>query len=103
MGQFEDGLGVFTKRSFKKGEVVIQWKLKTVSQDEFAKLPPYERDNFCHRRGGSIYLYPDPERHVNRSSNPNVIPDFDLEANIALRDIKAGEEISIPLSFIEDF
>ena len=37
-------------------------------------------------------LHPDPERHVNRSENPNVYPDFVRNANVALRDIEIGEE-----------
>lgn len=103
IGQFEDGLGAFTKRDFKKGEAVIQWNLSVLSEEEFAALNRYERENFCHRRNGICYHYPDPERHVNRSKNPNVIPDFEKKANIALRDIKKGEELSIPESIEEDF
>lgn len=103
IGQFEDGLGVFANRKFKKDETVIQWNLKILSEHEFNALSDYERDNFCHRRGGIIFFYPDPERHVNRSKHPNVVPDFEKQANIALRDIEVGEELSIPLSFEEDF
>lgn len=103
IGQFQDGLGVFANQAFKKGEVVLQWNLKILSEEEYKNLPKYEQENFCHRRQGLIYLYPDPERHVNRSINPNVYPDFEKEANIALRDIKAGEELSIPEAVVEDF
>jgi hypothetical protein len=49
------------------------------------------------------WLYPDPERHVNRSKNPNVLPNFEKQANIALRDIRKGEELSIADNTIEDF
>ena len=42
-------------------------------------------------------------RHVNRSSHPNVSPDFEKKANIALRDIAKGEEIFIAQEAIEDF
>jgi hypothetical protein len=61
-------------------------------------------DDFA-RNGVSkeVYYYPDPERHVNRSKNPNVAPDFEREANIALCDIKKGEELSILDSTKEDF
>lgn len=103
IGQFEDGLGVFTKRDFKQGEVVIKWHLQMLSQEEFDQLSEYERNNFCHKRGGVIHYYPIPERYVNRSDNPNVYPDFEKEANIALRDIKCGEELSIPAAAVEDF
>lgn len=82
---------------------MIQWHLKELTQEEFERLPKYEKDNFCHKRHGTIYLYPDPERHVNRSNDPNVFPDFKRDANIALRDIEKGEEISISSACQEDF
>lgn len=103
IGQFADGLGVFATKDFKKGSVVVQWHLTVLSQDDYDKLSAYERENFCDKRNGKIYFYPDPERHVNRSKNPNVYPDFEKEANIALRDIKKGEELSIESETIEDF
>lgn len=103
IGQFKDGLGVFANRNFKKGERVIKWNLKILTQEEYRKLPEYEKNNFCHKRSGITYCYPDPERHVNRSKNPNVVPDFEQEANLALRDIKKGEELSISDSTEEDF
>lgn len=101
--QFDDRVGAFANRDFKKGEVVIKWDLKALSADEYEKLPQYEKDNFCHHRNGICWLYPDPERHVNRFNHPNVVPDFDKQANIALRDIKKGEELSIADNTIEDF
>lgn len=82
---------------------MIKWNLKALSKDEYDKLPQYEKDNFCHQRNGIQWLYPDPERHVNRFNHPNVAPDFEKQANIALRDIKKGEELSIADNTIEDF
>lgn len=95
IGQFDDRIGAFANRDFKKGEVIIQWNLKALSEHEYEKLPQYEKVNFCHHRNGIRWLYPDPERHVNRFSHPNVVPDFEKQANIALRDIMKGEELSI--------
>jgi hypothetical protein len=103
IGQFEDGLGAFAKRDFKKGETVIQWKLVALSEEEFNQLTQYEKENFCHRRNGVQWFYPDPERHVNRFTHPNVAPDFEKQANIALRDINEGEELSIADTSVEDF
>ncbi len=103
IGQFKDGLGAFANRDFKKGDVVIKWKLKALTEEEYWKLPKYERENFTHKRNGVIHLYPDPERHVNRSRNPNVAPDFENGANVALRVIRKGEELSIPDTSSEDF
>lgn len=101
--QFPDGLGVFVKKDFKKGDIVIRWHLKIISKEEYEKLPKEERQEFTHKRDNQIIFYPDPERHVNRSENPNVYPDFEKEADIALRDIKRGEELSIPKEVKEDF
>lgn len=103
IGQFTDGFGVFANRDFNKGEVVIKWHLKKMSLQEYNALSEYEKNNFCHVRQDVIYLYPDPERHVNRSRAPNVISDMENQANIALRDIKEGEELSISDSTIEDY
>lgn len=103
IGQFKDGLGAFAKKNFMKGEVVIKWNLSILSNEEYKKLPKYEQENFCHKRKHVMFYYPDPERHVNRSKNPNVIPDFEKEANIALRDIQRGEELSISDAIEEDF
>ncbi len=103
IGEFDDGLGVFANREFKKGEVVIKWNLKILTKDEYEELPEHDQENFCHTRSGITYYYPDPERHVNRSEDPNVFPDFEKEANIALHDIKQGEELSILDSTKEDF
>lgn len=103
IGQFADGMGAFANKNFKKGEVVIRWNLQVLTQKEYDDLTEYEQTNFCHKRNGIIYLYPEPARHVNRSTNPNVIPDFQKEADIALRDIKKGEELTIDISINEDF
>lgn len=103
INQFEDGLGVFANRDFKRGDIVIKWNLRRLTKEEYQNLSQYERENFCHTRNGVILLYPDPERHVNRSNDPNVIPDFEKEANIAIRDIHKGEELSIPEMTVEDF
>jgi hypothetical protein len=103
IGQFADGFGVFANRDFSKGEVVIQWNLKKLSLQEYNALSEYEKNNFCHIRQDVIYVYSDPERHVNRSRTPNVISDIENQADIALRDIKKGEELSISDSTIEDY
>ncbi|MCI5052797.1 MAG: hypothetical protein MRY21_06665 [Simkaniaceae bacterium] len=103
IGQFADRLGVFSRKSFKKGDVAIKWNLIELSREQLQSLSKYERENFCHTRNGVTLLYSDPERHVNRSKNPNVIPDFERKANIAIRDISPGEELAIPIDTVEDF
>lgn len=102
IGQFSDGLGVFALRDFKKGEVVVEYNLRKLTQDEFKQLSKSEK-HFTHKRDGIIYYYPDPERHVNRYKDPNVYPDFERNGDVALRDIKKGEELSIQSDIKEDF
>lgn len=102
IGQFNDNLGVYALRDFKKGELVIQYNLQELTEEEFEALPREEK-HFIHRRDGQIYYYPDPERHVNRYEKPNVEPNYERNGNVALRDIKAGEELSIEKDFAEDF
>ena len=101
--KFPDALGVFTKRDFKKGEIVIKWNVTTLTQEEYEKISEYERNYFTHIQNDKILYYPDPERHVNRFENPNVYPDFKKKADVALRDITKGEELSIPKDVQEDF
>ncbi len=43
IGQFSDGKGVFANRNFKKGEVVIQYHLKPLTQEEWLALSENER------------------------------------------------------------
>lgn len=101
IGQFDDGLGVFANRDFKKGEVVVKYNLKILTRDQFRKLPKSEK-NHIHIRGGVIYLYPLPARYVNHSSAPNTIQNFEEGCDIAVRDIKKNEEITCD-STKEDF
>ena len=93
--QFDDRLGVFASRDYKKGESVIIWNLRILTLEEYERLPEGEREQFTHKRDGTIYLYPEPERHVNRSKNPNVASDFRSNSDVALRNIRKGEELTI--------
>lgn len=85
--------GIFASRNFKKGEVVIQYILKPLTEREFENLSEMEK-SFAHKHRGVIYLYSSPERYVNHSSNPNTRQDLVNKRDIASRDIKKGEEIT---------
>jgi len=87
------GKGVYADRDFKKGDVVIQYNLVPLTEVEYAALPHGER-MFTHIQGGTIYLYSDPERYVNHSTDPNTYQDHTLHADIALCDIVRGEMIT---------
>ena len=87
------GKGIYANRDFKKGEVVINYSLRPLTEDEFRKLPKNER-MFVHQHHNIFYLYSEPERYVNHSDNPNTYQDLEKGCDIALRDISAGEEIT---------
>ncbi len=88
-----EGKGVYAGRAFKKGEVVIQYNLKPLSDTEFENLPKSERD-FVHTHWNQHYLYSEPERYVNHSANPNTSQDLKKQCDLALRDIQEGEMIT---------
>lgn len=95
------GKGLYANKVFKKGEVVIKYRLQIITEDEFSQLPKSEQ-TFTHRRYGVIYLYPEPERYVNHSDDPNTVQDFNVGCDIASRDIQKGEMITTD-STKEDF
>lgn len=87
------GKGVYANRDFKKGEIVIKYKLKPLAKDEFENLPDSEKE-FTHTWWGVIYLYSEPERYVNHSKNPNTYQDHIDQCDMALRGIKKGQMIT---------
>ncbi len=91
IGQFDKG--VFANRDFKKGDVVIKYNLKALTKEEFGKLPKSEK-KFTHEHRKQIYLYSIPERYVNHSTDPNTRQDLKKKCDVAIRDIKKGEEIT---------
>lgn len=87
------GKGVYVNRDFKKGEVVIQYRLKPLTEEEYEQLPESEK-MFTHSHRGQTYLYSEPERYVNHSDHPNTYQDLVKQCDIALRDIEKGEMIT---------
>lgn len=90
------GKGVYANRDFKKDEVVIQYHLKPLTNEEYKKLPAKEK-MFTHLHGTIRQLYSEPERYVNHSENPNTYhraKSFKNQADVALRNIKKGEMIT---------
>src|SRR3989344_351090 len=88
-----DGRGVYAARDFKRGEVVIAYNLKVLTDEKYQNLPEKEKQ-FTHTHWGVIYLYSEPERYVNHSEHPNTYQDLVKKCDIALRDIKKGEMIN---------
>ena len=87
------GKGIYANRDFKKGEIVIKYNLKPLSEQEFENLPESEKE-FTHSHWGISHLYSQPERYVNHSDNPNTYQDLTNKCDMALRDIKKGEMIT---------
>jgi len=88
------GKGVYATRDFKKGELVVPYNLKELTQAEFDALPDGEWE-WTHTYSGRIYLFPEPARYVNHDDNPSTFPDHERMGDYALRDIKKGEAITI--------
>ena len=88
-----DNKGVYANKNFKKGEVVIKYNLKLLSEEEFSNLSDKEK-MFTHTHVSKLCLYSEPERYVNHSENPNTYQDLMVQADIALRNIKSGEMIT---------
>jgi len=87
------GTGLFARRSFKAGEVVLQWKLEvSISAAELAALPSAERRYVHPLDEQSFVILQPPERFVNHSCDNNTVARH--FADVAIRDIKVGEEIS---------
>ncbi|MEN9342086.1 MAG: hypothetical protein RIQ54_342 [Candidatus Parcubacteria bacterium] len=93
IGQFKNGKGVFANRDFKKGDVVIQYHLTPLTEEEWSGLSEGEKE-FVHIHWGQRYLYLEPERYVNHSDEPNTYQELTKKQDIALRDINKGEEIT---------
>lgn len=87
------GKGVYASKNFKKGEIVINYNLKLLTREEYKSLSRSEK-MFTHKHSGAIYLYSEPERYVNHSSNPNTYQDLDKKCDIALHNIVKGEAIT---------
>ena len=86
------GRGAFANRDFKKGEVVIKYTLKSLTEEEFKSLPKSEKHFTAKRSEGGYWLYSSPERYVNHSCEPNTSPLN--RCDVAIKDIRNGEEIT---------
>ncbi len=84
--------GAFATRDFKKWEKVLHRDVSyTISKDKFMKMSPAEKKyiSFLNDR---YTIMQSPEKYVNHSCEPNTTAkDF---CDVAIRDIKKGEEIT---------
>jgi uncharacterized protein len=85
------GKGVFAGRDFAKGEVVLETRLVPISHEQAANMTDDER-HFLVMEGDDYFIMPEPERYINHSCDANTAVQGNTD--IALRDIKEGEEIT---------
>lgn len=94
-----EGVGVFASRDIKKGEPLftdMMTKLYNLPYSEFDKLRPEVAENLLQSFPlivkGSAFAYPltRTQAFLNHSDEPN----YDAMTDMALRDIKAGEEVT---------
>ena len=85
------GNGVFTTRDFKKGEVVLRWNPEYLPLSAKDTLTDAEK-HYTYILEDKIRVMQEPEKFVNHScdNNTHVVD----ECDVALRDIRAGEEIT---------
>ncbi|MBI5224176.1 SET domain-containing protein [Candidatus Micrarchaeota archaeon] len=86
------GKGIFAARDFETGEIILRWNpLRILSSDELAELSSEEK-HYVSFVEGKYLLMNSPERYINHSCDPNTHV-IDM-CDVALRDIKIGEEIT---------
>jgi SET domain-containing protein len=87
------GTGLFARRAFKAGDVVLQWKLENkIDTTELAALD-FEERKYLHPLDEHTYaILKPPERFVNHSCNNNTV--VKNLCDVAVRDIQVGEEIT---------
>ena len=107
------GFGVFAVAPISKGTPV--WRFTTGLDMEFAPdivdtLPEHVRAFFSHygyldRNMKRIVLCFDDARFVNHSDTPNIVTDYAQDPyglDVALRDIAAGEELTMDYAGFEE-
>ena len=86
------GRGVFATRDFGKGETVLVWDTSHVVPDELYDSIPAEDCDFLARYKGQWIVMQPPVRFMNHSCDSNTRAHDG--ADVAIRDIAAGEEIT---------
>jgi len=89
------GRGVFANRGFKKGELVIKYNPIKISKEEFEKMNEKEKESVFPSKEGYM-KHTSPAIFTNHSCDCNTLPS--KIGDIAIRDIKKGEEITTDYS-----
>lgn len=87
------GLGVFANRNFKKGEIVLKWKMnKILNKQQVDKLSKKLKNYIFRLNKNKYILQQPPERYVNHSCQANTYAKGTCD--VASKNIRKGEEIT---------
>lgn len=87
-----EGLGVFAVERIERGEVILEWNPKRLTDEDIKNFSDLERQKYLYKENGKLCLQQEPERYVNHSCDPN--SSVVGRSDVALRDIEPGEEIT---------
>lgn len=99
------GIGLVAEQNIKKGEAVWVYNpvidITVKEKDIPNEAKEFFRNYGVNRWNGTFFLCTDNARFINHSKNPNLKSNGEEEDNVAIRDIKKGEEITIDYEEIE--
>jgi len=84
--------GVFANKDFKKGDLIMPWEGKIIPNEKINTITKAQKRNCSRYDSNNWIIFSEPCNKVNHSCNPNSVSINHQE--IALRDIKKGEEIT---------
>jgi hypothetical protein len=87
------GKGIFAKKDLKKGEIVLRWHPIKLTPEETKNLIEKQKEHTISNKEGYYWMQP-PEKYMNHSCDPNTDMNTDDFYDIAIKDIKKGEEIT---------
>jgi len=89
------GKGVFSNRSFRKGEVILEMDDSYVVTDPSKLTNEQHESELDYLADGKIVIMQTPEKYINHSCDPNsYVKTVDgIRKVLAMRDIQKGEEI----------
>ena len=91
-----NGKGVFAKRDFKEGEIVVKWDIAHTLTNGQLKTLPREDKKYIASFNRQYFIMQPPTKYVNHFCDANThVVNF---CDVALRDIKSGEEITTDYS-----
>jgi hypothetical protein len=89
------GKGVFAARLFARDETILPpFDGPVIDRAGLERLTPWEREHLSEFGIGLWRVLPEPRCYLNHACDPNAIG-TERDAVVALRDIGAGEEITI--------